>query len=164
MNKEELIDFLKKGNGIIVNSVVDANNVIIFMQENKLIEEYDKLMINGFPLPTTLYISDDAWFGISTDCFDRYIISFNKIKNILEDNYNEDILEEPKETNKYFLYYELVYRSNEVINKDCTIIEAEDLNDELLHMKKLEIESKFQYSTDEKRRNAHVVFVNIVKL
>ena len=78
MNKEELINFLKEGNGIIVNSVVDANNVIIFMQENKLIEEYDKLMVNGFPLPTTLYISDDTWFGISTDCFDRYIISFNK--------------------------------------------------------------------------------------
>ena len=164
MNKEELINFLKEGNGIIVNSVVDANNVIIFMRENKLIEEYDNLMINGFPLPATLYISDDTWFGISTNCFDRYIISFNKIKNILEDNYNEDILEESKETNKYFLYYELVYKSNEVISKDCTIIEAEDLNDELLHKKKLEIESKFQYSTDEKRRNAHVVFVNIVKL
>ena len=44
--------------------------------------------------------------------------------------------------NKYFLYYELVYRSNEVIGKDCTIIEAENLNDELLHKKKLEIESK----------------------
>lgn len=164
MNKEELIDFLKEGNGIIVNSVVDANNVIIFMRENKLIEEYDNLMINGFPLPATLYISDDTWFGISTNCFDRYIISFNKIKNILEDNYNEDILEESKETNKYFLYYELVYRSNEVISKDCTIIETDDINDELLHKKKLEIESKFQYSTDEKRRNAHVVFVNIVKL
>ena len=162
MNKEELIDFLKEGNGIIVNSVVDANNVIIFMRENKLIEEYDKLMINGFPLPSTLYISDDTWFGISTDCFDRYIISFNKIKNILEDN--EDILEELKETNKYFLYYELVYRSNEVISKDCTIIETDNLDDELLHKKKLEIESKFQYSTDEKRRNAKVVFVNIVKL
>ena len=162
MNKEELIDFLKEGNGIIVNSVVDANNVIIFMRENKLIEEYDNLMINGFPLPSTLYISDDTWFGISTDCFDRYIISFNKIKNILEDN--EDILEELKETNKYFLYYELVYRSNEVISKDCTIIETDNLDDELLHKKKLEIESKFQYSTDEKRRNAKVVFVNIVKL
>ena len=164
MNKEELIDFLKEGNGIIINNVVDANNVIIFMQENKLIKECDKLMSNGFPLPTTLYIGDDAWFGISTDYFDRYIISFNKIKNILEDNYNEDILEESKETNKYFLYYELVYRSNEVIGKDCTIIETYNLNDELLHKKKLEIESKFQYSTDEKRRNAKVVFVNIVKL
>lgn len=66
--------------------------------------------------------------------------------------------------NKYFTYYELIYASNEVIKKDCMVIETDNLNDELLHKKKLEIESKFQYSDDEKRRAAHVVFVNIVKL
>ena len=32
MNKEELIDFLKEGNGIIVNSVLEGNIVIDFMK------------------------------------------------------------------------------------------------------------------------------------
>lgn len=66
--------------------------------------------------------------------------------------------------NKYFIYYEIIYCMSEVSYKNSFILETDNLNDELLHKKKLEIESKFQYSTDEKRRNAHVVFVNIVKL
>ena len=66
--------------------------------------------------------------------------------------------------NKYFIYYELIYGTSEVVYKDSFIFETDDLTNEKLHKKKIEIESKFQYSTDEKRRNAHVVFVNIVKL
>lgn len=164
MNKEELIDFLKEGNGIIINNVLEGNMVIDFMKENDLIRESAPTCVN-FPFPGVIYIINDIWLCGKLNTFKENTIRFNKIIYTLNMNSNKaDIVEEHKETNKYFLYYELIYRSNEVMDKDYTIIEAEDLNDELLHMKKLEIESKFQYSTDEKRRDAHVVFVNIVKL
>lgn len=164
MNKEELIDFLKDGNGIIVNNTLEGNTVIDFMKENDLIRKSAPTCVN-FPFPGVIYIINDIWLCGKLNTFKENTMRFNKIIYTLNMNSNEvDIVEESKETNKYFLYYELVYRSNEVIGKDCTIIETENLNDELLHKKKLEIESKFQYSTDEKRRNAKVVFVNIVKL
>lgn len=164
MNKEELIDFLKEGNGIIINNILEGNIVIDFMKENDLIRKNAPTCVN-FPFPGVIYIINDIWLCGKLNTFKENTMRFNKIIYTLNMNSNEvDIVEESKETNKYFLYYELIYRPNEVIGKDCTIIETENLNDELLHKKKLEIESKFQYSTDEKRREAHVVFVNIVKL
>ena len=165
MNKEELIDFLKEGNGIIINNVLEGNIVIDFMKENDLIYEDETSMFSLCQPQYVMYTCDKEWVCGDLKRFNDDIIAFNEVKSVLDGSCNEvDIVEESKETNKYFLYYELIYRSNEVIGKDCTIIEVENLNDELLHKKKLEIESKFQYSTDEKRRNAKVVFVNIVKL
>ena len=129
MNKEELIDFLKEGNGIIINNVLEGNIVIDFMKENDLIYEDETSMFSLCQPQYVMYTCDKEWVCGDLKRFNDDIIAFN-----------------------------------EVIGKDCTIIEVENLNDELLHKKKLEIESKFQYSTEEKRRNAKVVFVNIVKL
>ena len=147
------------------NAVAAKYGSISRMDQTGQIYEDETSMFSLCQPQYVMYTCDKEWVCGDLKRFNDDIIAFNEVKCILDGSCNEvDIVEESKETNKYFLYYELVYRSNEVIGKDCTIIEAENLNDELLHKKKLEIESKFQYSTDEKRRNAHVVFVNIVKL
>lgn len=165
MNKKGLIDFLKEGNGIIINNVLEGNIVIDFMKENDLIYEDETSMFSLCQPQYVMHTCDKEWVCRDLNRFNNDIITFNEFKCISDGSCNKvNIAKKTKETNKYFLYYELVYRSNEVIGKDCTIIEADDINDELLHKKKLEIKGKFQYSTDEKRRNAHVVFVNIVKL
>ena len=66
--------------------------------------------------------------------------------------------------NKYFLYYELIYGTSEVVYKDSFIFETDDLTNEKLHEKAIEIENRFRGYSDERFRFSNVVFVNIVKL
>lgn len=66
--------------------------------------------------------------------------------------------------NKYFIYYELIYGTSEVVYKDSFIFETDDLTNEKLHKKTIEIENRFRGYSDERFRFSNVVFVNIVKL
>ena len=66
--------------------------------------------------------------------------------------------------NKYFIYYELIYGTSEVVYKDSFIFETDDLTNEKLHEKAIKIENRFRGYSDERFRFSNVVFVNIVKL
>ena len=66
--------------------------------------------------------------------------------------------------NKYFIYYELIYGTSEVVYKDSFIFETDNLTNEKLLKKAIEIENRFRGYSDERFRFSNVVFVNIVKL
>lgn len=161
MNKEELINFLKEGNGIIVNNALEGNIVIDFMKENGLIEENDSIMRPGFPRSRVLYAVNNRWTTKMSETFEEGVIPYDKIKNMISNNHT---IKKVKRTNKYFIYYELIYGTSEVVYKDSFIFETDDLTNEKLHKKAIEIENRFRGYSDERFRFSNVVFVNIVKL